>query len=96
MTTKAQTRVLLIEDNQLTRLGIRSLLETKDTIQIVGEAEHGGQVLALYQQTKPDVVISDLRMPHFDGVRTIGMLKRHDPGVRILRRNVRQQPANKT
>ena len=84
MTANQKLRVLVVDDNQLTRLGIRGLLETQDCIEIVGEAEDGSQALWLYRQTQPDVVICDLRMPHFDGVRTIELLRKEHTAARVL------------
>ncbi|MDX2022410.1 MAG: response regulator transcription factor [Deltaproteobacteria bacterium] len=84
MTREVKLRVLVVDDNQLTRLGIRGLLETQDGIEIVGEAEDGSQALALYRQTQPDAVICDLRMPHFDGVRTIELLRKEPLAARVL------------
>lgn len=84
MSTNGKIRVLVVEDNQLTRIGICSLIETSDTLQVVGEAEDGSQALALYQECHPDVVICDLRMPRFDGVKAIELLKKHDASARVL------------
>jgi DNA-binding NarL/FixJ family response regulator len=60
--------VCLVDDQTLVRQGIRSLLELSDDIRIVGEAADGAQALVLIPQTKPDVVLLDMRMPGMSGL----------------------------
>ncbi|MGV8880528.1 MAG: response regulator [Rhodoglobus sp.] len=66
-------RVLIVDDQELLRRGLRMILETDDTIQVVGEAEHGMRALALIPEVAPDVVLADARMPVLDG---LGLVKR--------------------
>ncbi len=61
-------RVCLVEDQMLVRLGIRSLLELTDDIRVTGEASDGDEALRVVEETKPDVVLLDMRMPKLDGV----------------------------
>ncbi|MGO1523735.1 MAG: response regulator [Nesterenkonia sp.] len=60
-------RVLVVDDQTLVRQGIRSLLEVGD-IEVLGEASDGAEALAAVQQSPPDVVLLDLRMPRYDGL----------------------------
>lgn len=55
--------VLLIENQTLTRIGIRTILEAQDDLEIVGEAETGAKGFELFQELKPDVTILGLRLP---------------------------------
>lgn len=74
-------RVLLVDDQQLLRRGIRMLLETEDGIEVVGEAADGREALAVVADCSPDVVLTDARMPHMDGVELVGKLAEAHPGV---------------
>lgn len=76
--------VLVIEDNALTRLGLKSLLEAFDDVRLVGVAATGLEGIALHRQLRPDVVVTDLKMAGIDGVTTIRELRRADPDARIL------------
>ncbi len=66
--TSGKVSVCLVDDQTLVRQGIRSLLELSDDIRIVGEAADGTQALDLIPQTKPDVVLLDMRMPGMSGL----------------------------
>ncbi|MGH3736466.1 MAG: response regulator [Micromonosporaceae bacterium] len=61
-------RVLLADDQTLVRGGFRSLLDSAEDIDVVGEADNGGQAIALARELRPDVVLMDIRMPEVDGV----------------------------
>ena len=61
-------RVVLADDQQLIRAGLRVLLETEDGFAVVGEAADGAQAVALARETRPDVVVMDVRMPGVDGL----------------------------
>ena len=61
-------RVLLADDQALVRSGFRMILESRDDLDVVGEAGDGEQAVRLAAQTRPDVVLMDVRMPGLDGV----------------------------
>lgn len=61
-------RVMLAEDQNLVRLGICSLLELSETIDVVGQVEDGSQVVEGIQKFKPDVLLVDIRMPKMTGI----------------------------
>ena len=71
-------RVLLVDDQMLVRQGIRSLLELSEEIEIVGEATDGQDALDRVAESRPDVMLLDLRMPVLDGIGTLRALAETD------------------
>jgi DNA-binding NarL/FixJ family response regulator len=61
-------KVLIADDQALVRSGFRMILESRDDLEVVGEASDGEQAIRLAGQTRPDVVLMDVRMPGLDGV----------------------------
>ena len=76
-------RVLLADDQAIVRTGLRTLLGAESDIAIVGEAADGGEVLALLEETHPDVVLLDIRMPGMDGIATTSAVVRSGSPARI-------------
>jgi DNA-binding NarL/FixJ family response regulator len=66
--TDPKIRLLLVDDQMIIRQGLRSLLEAKPDLEVVGEAENGQQAIAQVATLQPDVVLMDVRMPVMDGV----------------------------
>ena len=64
----SEIRVVVIEDHNLTRIGLRAALETREDITIVGEASNGNDGLNLLKSLKPDVATIDLGLPDIDGI----------------------------
>ena len=62
------TRVLLVDDQSLLRMGFRMILEVEDDLEVVGEAADGEAGVAMALSTTPDVVLMDVRMPKLDGI----------------------------
>lgn len=77
-------RVLMADDHPVVRTGLRALIGNEPDMEVVAEAGDGGEVVALYEQHKPDVVLMDLRMPRQDGVTSIRAIIAADPAARIL------------
>ena len=82
--TSQQVRVLLVDDQQLLREGLRTLLEFHEDILVVGEAGDGLQAEALVEKLRPQVVLMDLRMPRRDGVEATQHITARFPGVQVL------------
>ncbi|WP_026874544.1 response regulator [Jiangella gansuensis] len=77
------TRVAVVDDQTLVRQGIRSLLDVAG-IEVVGEADDGGAALDIIDETEPDVVLLDLRMPRHDGIWTLEQLRERGADVPVL------------
>ncbi|MBW4608781.1 MAG: response regulator transcription factor [Hassallia sp. WJT32-NPBG1] len=77
-------RVLLVDDQALFRQGLASLLSLEEDLEIVGQASHGFEAIALTQTLQPDVILMDVRMPICDGVVATGEIHQRFPWIRIL------------
>ena len=76
-------RVLLVDDHDLFRTGLRNLLEEQD-LQIVGEASDGVQAVELVGELAPDVVVMDLNMPALSGVEATRQITSLSPLTRVI------------
>lgn len=81
---KNATRILIVDDHVVVRRGIQMLLDTDPSIQIVGEAESGRDAVRKAKALQPDVILMDLVMPGWDGIRAIVETKRCSPDAKIL------------
>jgi len=77
-------RVLLVDDQDLIRVGFRLVLEAEPDIEVVGEAGDGAAAIAAVGQLHPDVVLMDVRMPGTDGIAATEAIARDAPESRVL------------
>lgn len=79
-------RLLIVDDQELVRTGLRLILETQEDLDVVGEAADGHEALARAEELRPDVVLLDIRMPRMDGVETTALLTTSGlrPAPRVL------------
>ncbi|MGC5015305.1 response regulator [Streptosporangium sp. DT93] len=79
-------RTLLVDDESLIRAGLRFIIESAPDVEVVGEAEDGGQAVDAVRRLGPDVVLMDVRMPRYDGLAATGAIRRlaRPPAVVIL------------
>ncbi len=82
-TTKT-IRVLIADDQNILAEGIKSVLETDPSIEVVGIAEDGLQAFEMTTETKPDVVLMDIRMPNMNGVVATKHIKSEYPEVKVV------------
>ncbi|MEU3607389.1 response regulator transcription factor [Streptomyces sp. NPDC035033] len=77
-------RVLLVDDHQVVRRGLRTFLEVQDDIEVVGEAADGAEGVARAEELRPDVVLMDVKMPGTDGIEALKRLRALDNPARVL------------
>ncbi len=82
--SRATVRVLIADDHRLMLAGIRRALEADGGFEIVGETGNGAQVLPLVAQTRPDLVLLDIRMPNMDGLACLDEIRRRYPTVKVV------------
>lgn len=77
-------RVLLVDDHEMVRFGLRTLLEDEPGLVVVGEASSGEQALAQAAALSPHVVLMDLALPDADGIATTRRLRASHPGTNVI------------
>lgn len=77
-------RILLADDHQMFREGVRGLLEARPDMSVVAEAATGEEALSQATEHRPDVVVLDVSMPGRGGLETVAELKKRNPRVRVL------------
>ena len=77
-------RLALVDDQTLVRAGVRKLLELTPDIRVVGEAADGEAAIRLVGETKPDVVLLDVRMPRMDGLQVLAALQQSRQRVPVV------------
>jgi len=77
-------RVLLVDDHQLMRQGLRSILEREEGIEVVGEAASGREAVALASALAPNVVVMDVAMQDMNGIEATRQIRSVCPGVRVV------------
>jgi DNA-binding NarL/FixJ family response regulator len=77
-------RVVLADDHDLVRSGIKALLSMVDGVEVIAEARDGKELIALVEDLMPDVVMTDISMPGMDGIAAIAEIHAKHPEVRLL------------
>ncbi|MFF5728031.1 response regulator [[Kitasatospora] papulosa] len=77
-------KVLLVDDHQVVRRGLRTFLEIQDDIEVVGEASDGAEGVARTEELRPDVVLMDIKMPGTDGIEALRRLRELENPARVL------------
>ena len=80
----AEIRVLIAEDQQIVREGLRALLERAPTLQVVGEAGDGEEAIRMAAELDPDVVVMDVGMPKVSGIQAVRAIRATRPHLPIL------------
>ena len=79
-----KVRIVIAEDHTILREGLRSLLSSNPSFEIVGEAEDGREAIKCVEKFKPDLILTDLSMPRMKGMEAIKEIKREFPTTKVL------------
>jgi two-component system response regulator NreC len=77
-------RLMLVDDHDIVRTGLKSFLDTQEGLQVVAEANSGREAIERAQETHPDVVVMDITMPEMDGLEATRLLKEIDKDCYVL------------
>ncbi|MDD2891208.1 MAG: response regulator transcription factor [bacterium] len=77
-------KIVLTEDHNIVREGLKKLLEEDHTIQIVGEAQNGKEAILLADKLLPDLILMDISMPIMNGIEATRVIKKKNPKIKIL------------
>lgn len=77
-------RVLIVEDHEMTRLGLSLVCENTDGIELIGQAENGEKGVKAALELHPDVVLMDIGLPQIDGIKALSLIKEQAPGIKVL------------
>jgi two-component system, NarL family, nitrate/nitrite response regulator NarL len=80
----AQTRILIVDDHEVMRLGIRNLLEGQPSWIVCGEARDGREAVAKALQLEPDVIIMDVTMPVMNGLEAASAIAHSNPDIPVI------------
>lgn len=86
-------QLLLVDDQEIVRAGLRSLLEGHPEVEVVGEAARGEEAVALATQLQPDVVLMDITLPDIDGAEATRRIRRMAPEVNVLALTIHEDEA---
>src|SRR5687768_11810264 len=80
----AKIRVLIVDDHQVVRLGLRAMIDAEPDMEVVGEAGEGTAAIAAYEQHRPDITLMDLRLPGMGGPEIISAIRKKSPDANII------------
>jgi len=83
MKTK-QIKIILADDHEIFRDGFKSMLRKQPSIEMIGEAANGDELVKLTRQLLPDVVVTDIKMPKMDGLEAAKIIAREFPRIGII------------
>ena len=78
-----KTRVLIVDDHQVFRDGLKLVINRQADMEVVGEAEDGEKAIALTRELLPDIIIMDVKMPFMDGAEATSRILAEMPGMKI-------------
>jgi DNA-binding NarL/FixJ family response regulator len=84
MSNPAPIRILVVDDHQLIRVGINTLIFPEADMKVVGEASNGREAVAKYRECRPDITLMDLQMPEMGGFDAIVAIRGEFPDARII------------
>ncbi len=78
------TTILLADDHEIVRKGLRTILEIRKDFEIVGEATNGREAVKMVEQLRPDVVVMDISMPELNGLEAVRQIAKYVPRTEVL------------
>jgi DNA-binding NarL/FixJ family response regulator len=81
---KSKIRLMIVDDNPTIISAIKDLMEDEDEILIVAEALNGIEAVKLSKSHLPDVILMDVKMPDMDGIESTRIIKKDNPGIKII------------
>ncbi len=85
-------RLVIADDHELARAGLRSMLTDQRGLEIVGEASSGREALTLCRRLQPDLCLIDVRMPDMDGLAVCRAIKQECPGISVILVTIHENP----
>ena len=76
--------VAIVDDHEILRAGLKSLLDAEQDIEVIGEADNGEEAIRIVSELKPDVVIMDVAMPDMNGIEATRIITERDDAARVL------------
>ena len=80
----SEIRLVLVDDHEMVRTGLRMLLESQPDIKIIGEASNAEQALSLVSKLQPDVVVMDITLPDMSGIEATRQIKASHPAIAVV------------
>jgi len=84
MDDSMKTRVLIVDDHQGFRDGLKAVINLQTDMEVVGEAENGEKAVAMTRELLPDIILMDVKMPVMDGAEATSRILAEMPGMKIL------------
>ncbi len=79
-----KTKILMVEDHKLMRVGLKSILEDYSDLDVVAEAENGAEAVKLAKELHPDVILMDIGLPDLDGIQATKKIKEFDKNTKVI------------
>jgi DNA-binding NarL/FixJ family response regulator len=84
MKTANPIRIVLADDHEIFRDGFKAMLKKQPSVELLGEASDGEELLSLVRELKPDVVVTDIKMPKMDGLQATRIISSEFPNIGIV------------